>query len=154
MSTIPSFANASGNSYQNNNGNLPYNTNPNNNYPITCVLSSFITSFAGASAVTGVDGGIVSGTALNASPVTPALLNTLLSNYPTPTTTPKAYINWILFDEQFRPVTSSSCSYYIPVGAADAVNNQTGTATITKNGYLYVYCSVKATRMCSLIIYR
>ena len=27
------------------------------------------------------------------------------------------------------------------VGAADALNNLTGTATITKNGYLYVYCS-------------
>ena len=195
MSTIPSFASASGNSYQNNNGNPPYNTNPNsnttatslnmyrlngstgdktglgitlqvmagdivnimgksywhnngttpnNNFPITSVLSSFITSFAGTSAVAGADGGIVTGSALNASPVTPGLLNTLLSNVPTPSTTPKAYINWILFDEQFRPVTSSSG--FSQIGAAEAVNNQSGTATITKNGYLYVYCSNESDR--------
>ena len=35
ISTIPSFANASGNNYQNNNGNPPYNTNPNSNTTAT-----------------------------------------------------------------------------------------------------------------------
>jgi hypothetical protein len=128
------IVNIMGKSYWHNNG-----TTPNNNFPITSVLSSFITSFAGTSAVAGADGGIVTGTALNASPVTPGLLNTLLSNVPTPSGTPKAYINWILFDEQFRPVTSSSG--FSQIGAAEEVNNQSGTATITKNGYLYVYCS-------------
>lgn len=130
------IVNIMGKSYWHNNG-----TTPNNNFPITSVLSSFITSFAGTSAVAGADGGIVTGTALNASPVTPGLLNNLLSNVPTPSGKPKAYINWILFDEQFRPVTSGTNSGFSQIGAAEAVNNQSGTATITKNGYLYVYCS-------------
>ena len=133
------IVNIMGKSYWHNNG-----TTPNNNFPITSVLSSFITSFAGTSAVAGADGGIVTGTTLNASSVTPGLLNTWLINEPTPSGTPKAYINWILFDEQFRPVTSSSG--YILVGATDIVNNLAGTATITKNGYLYVYCSNESDR--------
>jgi hypothetical protein len=47
-----------------------------------------------------------------------------------------------------------SCSYYSPVGAADVVNNQTGTATITKNGYFYVYCSNESDQEVFLTIYR
>ena len=58
------------------------------------------------------------------------------------TTKPKAFLNWVLFDEQFNYVSSSSG--FIQVGA----DNQTTVTTlqqnnipIDKNGYFYVYLS-------------
>ncbi|MFL5788319.1 MAG: DUF6443 domain-containing protein [Flavisolibacter sp.] len=55
---------------------------------------------------------------------------------------PKAYLNWVLFDEQFKYVASSSG--YIQVGPANGTTvsplMQNGIP-INKNGYLYVYVS-------------
>jgi RHS repeat-associated protein len=118
--------------------------NPNNNYPITSTLLDFLSSFAGSSAVSSsVHGAGISGSVLNNTPTTTAGLTSWLNNdVPTPSDKPKAYINWILFDEQFKPVTSgNSGSGFIPAGGADAVNAHSGTASISKNGFLYVYCS-------------
>ncbi|MES1221996.1 MAG: RHS repeat-associated core domain-containing protein, partial [Bacteroidota bacterium] len=57
-------------------------------------------------------------------------------------TTPKAYINWILFDENFHKVDGN----FSRVGSANAVKDHYGDAVmqnipVTKNGYLYVYVS-------------
>ncbi|MEJ0105441.1 MAG: DUF6443 domain-containing protein [Bacteroidota bacterium] len=57
-------------------------------------------------------------------------------------TVPKAYINWILFDENFKYVNGS----FSRVGTAGAVKSHYGDASmqniaVTKNGYLYVYVS-------------
>lgn len=57
-------------------------------------------------------------------------------------TTPKAYINWILFDENFRFVNGN----FSRVGATNTVkahggDSQLQDVVVTKNGYLYVYCS-------------
>lgn len=62
---------------------------------------------------------------------------------------PKAYLNWILFDEQFQYVSSSSGAQQVP--SESTFDNNTGLAhvhnhilnglPITKNGYLYVYVS-------------
>jgi RHS repeat-associated protein len=58
------------------------------------------------------------------------------------TTKPKAFLNWILFDEQFNYVSSSSG--FLQVGGS----NQTAVTvlqqdniSINKNGYFYVYVS-------------
>ncbi len=116
-------------------------TQPNNNYPITSTLLGFLSSFAGTSAVSSslhsssVTGSFLSNSASTATGLTDWLNNSV----PTPTNKPKAYINWILFDEQFKPVSSSS--NFIPVGEAGAVNSHNANASISKNGYLYVYCS-------------
>lgn len=49
-----------------------------------------------------------------------------------------ACINWVLFDEQFRVVSTNNWN----VGAAESVNSLPATAVnVVKNGYLYVYCS-------------
>jgi RHS repeat-associated protein len=189
---IASFTTATGSTYENNNGNPPYNNNPasntnansdklyklngatgnktglgialkvmagdaisiwgksywhyngttpNNNYPITNTLLDFLTSFAGSQAIgSSVHGAEVTGTVLNNNNSTTGGLSFWLNNsVPTPVDNPKAYINWILFDEHFKPVTSSS--NFIPVGDADAVNPHSGVANISQNGYLYVYCS-------------
>jgi hypothetical protein len=67
---------------------------------------------------------------------------------------PKAYINWMLFDEQVKPVTSgNNGSGFILVCSADAVNTHSGTATISKTIFMSTV-AMKAMWMCSLIICR
>ncbi|MGN6196292.1 MAG: RHS repeat-associated core domain-containing protein [Ginsengibacter sp.] len=114
--------------------------NPNNSYLITSALNSFISSFAGTSTVTAVHG--ATALALENSTVTTSGLNTVLGNVPNPTlaSVPKAYINWILFDEQFKPVSSGS-SFDLISATPDAVKSHHSTVNIATGGYLYVYCS-------------
>jgi RHS repeat-associated protein len=53
-------------------------------------------------------------------------------------TTPKAFINWILLDDNFKYVSGS----FDLVGAANTVkSHMLGNIPVTKNGYLYIYCS-------------
>jgi RHS repeat-associated protein len=53
---------------------------------------------------------------------------------------PKAYINWLLLDEQFKIVTSSSGSQ--EVGASGVTTIHTiPNLTVNKSGYLYIYTS-------------
>jgi RHS repeat-associated protein len=119
-----------------------YHTNGtiNNSYPLTSVLTSFINAFAGTSAVVGAGKG-VTGTMLNSSSgTTTGLTDWLQNNVPTPNDRPKAYINWILFDEQFRPVMSNS-GFDAVSANSDELKPHHNTVSITKSGYLYVYCS-------------
>lgn len=115
--------------------------NPTNNYLITSALSTFINAFAGTSAVAGSGHGATAA-ALNGSTATTSGLNGWLGGVPNPTNTavPKAYINWILFDEQFKPVASNS-SFDLINTVSDAIKNHHSTVSISKSGYLYVYCS-------------
>ncbi len=71
--------------------------------------------------------------------VTEALQNTNRNNNGT-VQTPKAYINYILFDEQFKVV---KCNFS-RVGSANTVKDHYSdlqNIPVDKNGYLYVYCS-------------
>ena len=114
---------------------------PTNTYNITAALSAFINAFAGTSAIAGSAKG-ATGTALNASVPTTTGLNNWLGNVPNPGSVPKAYINWILFDEQFKPVLTGNQSNFDLVSAtSDVVKSHHGIVNIARNGYLYVYCS-------------
>lgn len=118
------------------------NTTVNNNFPIAPAgVSAFLAAFAGTPVIEAMHN--ITAASLQSSPVTPSDVTSLLENLPIPASTPKAYINWILFDEQFRPVTTGTNSGYIPIGntAADAYVLSPATATITTSGYLYIYCS-------------
>ena len=113
---------------------------PNNGYPVTNALLSFLNAFTGTGAIVGTHAG-VTGTTLNSSPLTTNGLTTWLNDsVPTVAGRPKAYINWILFDDHFQPVSSSS-GFSSVNSSPDIVNTHTATTNITKNGYLYVYCS-------------
>ena len=111
----------------------------NTNYSLNNVLSSFIDAFAGTSA--GIKGGVTGGM-LNGTPSFVSALGSLVNNVANPgTQTPKAYINWILFDDQFKPVQTGGGSDPVSVGA-DIVKTHTLTGlNIVKSGYLYIYCS-------------
>lgn len=114
----------------------------NTSYGLSGVLHSFINIFAGGAAVAGATKGAVTGATLNGISDVTAPLTSLLNSTPDPgTLTPKAYINWILFDEQFRPVADGHG--FDPVEAtADFVKSHSRTGIeMLKSGYLYVYCS-------------
>jgi RHS repeat-associated protein len=118
-------------------GSVPPGNNPVN-------VQDLLTDFAG-SFVVGSFGKGATGAGLNGTPSVTGPLNTFLGQQPAATATqPKAYINWILFDEQFNPVISSlnTNSGFDPVGVAGTVKSHIKTSgTITRNGYLYVYVS-------------
>jgi RHS repeat-associated protein len=61
------------------------------------------------------------------------------ANNPTPPTNPKAYLNYVVLDNQFNYDATSSGAR--PVGAADVLLPLTDSIRIKKNGYLYIYLS-------------
>jgi len=111
-----------------------------NTYTLTSALSSLISVFAGSSSVAAGSKGITAA-ALNSSAATTTPYTNILNSMPDPgSTKPKAYINWILFDEQFRPVSGGSG--FDPVNQnSDILKNHQKNVSINKSGYLYVYCS-------------
>lgn len=71
-------------------------------------------------------------------------VSNFLSSQTNTGTAPKAYINWILFDEQFQYYSGG----FEQVGASGVTTQHLKNAlTITKNGYLYIYTSNEATNI-------
>ncbi|MFI5185587.1 MAG: DUF6443 domain-containing protein [Chitinophagales bacterium] len=77
----------------------------------------------------------------NSNVINPGALNYYNShNTADSTTRPKAFINWVLFDEQFKYV--GSCSGFDQVGVDQEFKiHIKNSLPISKNGYLYVYAS-------------
>jgi hypothetical protein len=76
------------------------------------------------------------------SPIYAALNSFLPSNVPNQTTKPKAYLNWILLDDQLKYVSSYPQSGAVAVTTSGTLNilGYTGLP-ITKNGFLYIWVS-------------
>jgi len=109
--------------------------------PSSIVLLDLLKDFAGSA--TGMKTGI-SGEALNDLTDLVSGVNGLLNTQSQTSTKPKAYLNWVLFDENFRPVVSSTNtnSGFDQVGLSNELKSHIkSTGEITKNGYLYIYCS-------------
>ena len=70
-------------------------------------------------------------------------LNSMINTSdPNTTNKPKAYLNWILLDEQLKYVSSYPPSGAVPVGSSATLNTLAYTGLpITKNGYLYIWVS-------------
>jgi RHS repeat-associated protein len=117
-------------------------SNPSNTYLINAALNSFISAFAGTSAVAGSGKGATATALQNSTPTYNGVNSWVTSGVPNPglSTVPRAYINWILFNDQFVPV-ASNCGYDLVNTTADAVKTHTATVSISTSGYLYVYCS-------------
>jgi hypothetical protein len=175
-------------SYENNNGNPPYNTNPNvkpgdlsrmmyrlngatgdmmgfgitlkvmagdnvaiygksfwhnnrtapsNNNNI--LVNDLLIALAGTNGLSNA-GKSATAEALTGSAVTPGDVGNWLKQAPVTTTRPKAYINWILFDEQFRSDSAGS-GFSVVSDASDQLKSHNESVAVTRNGYLYVYCS-------------
>jgi RHS repeat-associated protein len=81
------------------------------------------------------------------SPVFGALNSFLPTNDPNTTSKPKAYLNWMLLDDQLKYVSSYPQSGAMVVGNAGTINGQlqpplaNSGILITKNGYFYVWVS-------------
>ncbi|SHL80952.1 RHS repeat-associated core domain-containing protein [Chitinophaga jiangningensis] len=89
-----------------------------------------VTALAGhSSVVTGINNGIT----LNKEDFETFVQNSNSSN--PPSTVPKAYLNYVLFDENFKLVDGSSKRVTSP----GVINELTGSMDISKNGYLYIY---------------
>jgi RHS repeat-associated protein len=113
-------------------------TNSTPNSSLTDVLTSFATGI-----VNMASGGKGSISELNntTSPVYGAIYGFLQTNNPNPAGKPKAYLNWILLDDQLKYVASPQ-SGAVVVGAAGTLNTIGYTGLpIAKNGYLYVWVS-------------
>ena len=109
-----------------------------NNSVINDILASLATGIVGA--VGDAKGSLSQLNNTSTSPMLGALNSFRTLNNPDPSGKPKAYLNWILLDEQFNYTGASSGA--IPVGSSDVLNTlaQQGIP-ITKNGFLYVYVS-------------
>jgi RHS repeat-associated protein len=75
------------------------------------------------------------------SPVYAALNSFLPANDPATSTTPKAYLNWMLLDNQFNYVSGNNQSGAIPVGSADVLNTLATGIGLHHSGYLYIWVS-------------
>jgi hypothetical protein len=110
-------------------------TNPQSNLQVINILDAFTGTPAVAGKATSAQ--------IQAQAGFPAAVSGLIGNQPNQTTElPKAAINWIILDEQFKYVGGS-------FNMADAVSgtvknhgiNNVGTISIPKNGYIFVYWS-------------
>ncbi len=110
------------------------------NSSITDVITSLANGLAGVS--TSAQGNIGAITQTNGN-VYNGLFSFLQNDDPnTVPAKPKAYLNWVLLDDQFNCVNTYPQSGAIPVGDAGILNT-IGYAgiPITKNGYLYIWVS-------------
>jgi RHS repeat-associated protein len=73
-------------------------------------------------------------------------LTSFLATQTTTGTKPKAYINWLVLDEQFKIVPGSSGFEQVGASAVTTIHVKSNL-TITKNGYLYIYTSNEATNV-------
>ena len=114
-------------------GNVPGNA-------AQVAILDLLKDFAGSA--TGVKTGI-SGENLHDLTDLVSGINGLLNGQNQTATKPKAYLNWVLFDENFRPVVGSHTnSGFDQVGLSNELKSHIkSTGEITKNGYLYIYCS-------------
>ena len=115
--------------------------NPNNTQsPLNDLISALVNQLPGSSAGK-IAAGSLSETMLT-QPMTD-LLNNRNANVNDPTK-PKAYLNYILLDEQLKPVITSDGknSGFKQVGADQEFSSLIETSReMTKNGYLYIYVS-------------
>ena len=108
---------------------------------ITNVLNSLAN---GIEAITGGSHGTLGQLNTTGSPLYTALNTFITNDDPVISGKPKAYLNWILLDDQFNYVNSYPQSGAIPVSnfAAGTLGTPGYTGIpITKSGYLYIYVS-------------
>ena len=119
-------------------------TTSSNTYLLSSALVNFFTAFAASPSVITRGDGLISASSLSTTSATTSLLTPMLNTTPTQTSNttyaPKAAFNWILFDDQFRPVNMGT---QLVNSTPDVVTTASFPLNIPmiKNGYVYIYCS-------------
>jgi len=103
------------------------------------LLNSILPLLAGG-VISNSQGKLLSSDMTNLSNTLSPNVTQFLNNRSYDTTKPKAYLNWILFDDQFNYVASNSGVQQVLPGSSKQVLSAP-TQTIGKNGFLYVYVS-------------
>jgi len=116
-------------------------TAANSTVPVLDILTGLLGAPTGGAAAASHGG--ITASQLNGSAGTTTGINTLLSNQTTDAATaptvPKAYINYIFFDDQFKTTITG----FSKVGSNSVVKSHTDLSnlTATKSGYVYIYVS-------------
>jgi RHS repeat-associated protein len=98
--------------------------------------------------LSGLAGGKATASELQGSSAFSTQVGDFLNNRSYTTTKPKAYVQWVLFDEQFKYVASNSGFEQVGADASATVTVHTRNGLpIDKNGYLYVYVSNETTNL-------
>lgn len=116
--------------------------------PFNNPLTDLISALAGGIATTG--GKVTQSEIISSGVLSPGATQFLGSQSSYNSARPKAFLNWILFDEQFNYVSSNSGFHQVP--AESAYNNSSipynntdpiveSDLPISKNGFLYIYVS-------------
>ena len=105
-------------------------------------LTDILNSLAGGlvSITAGAKGSYSALSNSTTSPLLPAVNSFRTDKNPSPTGIPKAYLNWLVLDDQFNydPVNSGA----LPVGAVDVLAPLAmGQIPVKKNGYIYIWVS-------------
>jgi RHS repeat-associated protein len=111
-------------------------TSTNINLPLSTIVAGLLATpdgFAAAKAAT--QAGLTAGSNIPAIPGS-FLTRTPPQNDPTP----MAYVNYVLLDERFQYVSSGFAKVDAD-GFSEEFHNSLQNISVTKNGYLYVYCS-------------
>ncbi|HXB07841.1 MAG TPA: DUF6443 domain-containing protein, partial [Puia sp.] len=93
----------------------------------------------GLVSLTGGSHGSVADLSSSSSPVAAAVSSFLSTKEPTPAQLPKAYLNWMLLDNQLNYVSGQSGA--VPVTTNDGLNTLAASIPITTSGYLYIWVS-------------
>lgn len=102
--------------------------------PVADLISALSSGLTGAAAAT--EGPVT----LSASGLLQPDASNFITSQATIAGVPKAYLNWIFFDEQFRFISSGSGSSQVQPNSG-SVNQLTTTAIAGKSGYVYIYVS-------------
>ena len=110
----------------------------NYNIPVNDIITGLLGATGGIAASKGYTAADLAGQTVITSPITSFLSDPARGSG----TVPKAYINWILFDENFKLVSSN----FSRVGSANVVKSHYTDPSlqnipVAKNGFLYVYVS-------------
>jgi RHS repeat-associated protein len=108
-------------------------------------LSSVLNTLAGGLVTLGAGGGengVLSGLSNSSSGPVYAALSSFFPSYDsTLASKPKAYLNWMLLDNQFNYVSGNGQSGAIPVGNPNVLNTLATTIKLKHSGYLYIWVS-------------
>lgn len=106
--------------------------------PLSELLNALINGVAATGKVTAQQ--------LNSTAALTPGMTGFLNSVPQPATQPKAYVNWVLFDEQFKYVAEGSG--FDAVGASNEFKTHLlNNINVPKNGYIYIYVSNETPNM-------